>query len=53
MERKLTRVDTKRLPLRSSGNLLRGARVVQGLLTQAPTCLILPTLMTTSSTGTR
>lgn len=24
MERKLTRVDTKRLPLRSSGNLLRG-----------------------------
>ena len=33
--------------------LAEGARVVQGLLTQAPTCLILPTLMTTSSTGTR
>ena len=36
-----------------SGNLLGGGPVVQGLLTQAPTCLILPTLMTTSSTGTR
>lgn len=53
MERKLTRVDTKRLPLSSSGNLLRGAQVAQGLLTEAPTCLTSPTLMTTSSTGTR